>query len=50
MSFAPSLCASVQAALAVKMLIGRPVETGTIYYFDLLNQEFATSRLDLEQK
>ena len=50
LSFAPSLCASVQAALAVKMLIGRPVETGTIYYFDLLNQEFETIRLDLGKK
>ncbi len=47
LSFAPSLCASVQAALAVKMLIGRPVETGTLYYFDLLNQEFETIKLDL---
>ena len=50
LSFAPALCASVQAALAVKMLIGRPVETGTIYYFDLLNQEFETIRLDLDKK
>lgn len=47
LSFSPALCASVQAALAVKMLIGRPVETGTIYYFDLLNQEFETVKLDL---
>ena len=50
LSFSPALCASVQAALAVKMLIGRPVETGTIYYFDLLNQEFETIRLDLGKK
>ena len=40
LSFTPALCASVQAALCVKLLLGRPVETGTIYYFDLLNQEF----------
>ena len=50
LSFAPSLCASVQAALAVKMLIGRPVETGTLYYFDLLNLEFETIKLDLGKK
>ena len=42
LSFTPALCASMQAALCVKLLIGRPVETGTIYYFDLLNQEFET--------
>ena len=50
LSFAPALCASVQAALAVKMLVGRPVETGTLYFFDLLNQEFETIKLDLEKK
>ena len=49
LSFAPSLCASVQAALCVKMLIGRPVETGVLYYFDLLNQEFETIKLDLKK-
>ena len=42
LSFTPALCASIQAALCVKHLVGRPVETGTIYYFDLLNQEFET--------
>ena len=40
LSFTRALCASIQAALCVKHLVGRPVETGTIYYFDLLNQEF----------
>lgn len=40
LSFTPALCASMQAALCVKLLVGRPVQTGTIYYFDLLNQEF----------
>lgn len=40
LSFTPVLCASMQTALCVKLLTGRPVETGTIYYFDLLNQEF----------
>ncbi len=42
LSFTPALCASIQAALCIKYLVGRPVETGTIYYFDLLNQEFET--------
>jgi len=38
--FTPALCASMQAALCVKLLVGRPAEAGTIYYFDLLNQEY----------
>lgn len=42
LSFTPALCASVQAALCVKLLVGRPVETGRLCYFDLLNQEFET--------
>lgn len=42
LSFTPAFCASVQAALCVKLLTGRPVETGTLYYYDLLNQEFET--------
>ena len=42
LSFTPALCASIQTALCVKLLTGRPVEAGTIYYFDLLNQEFET--------
>ena len=42
LSFTPALCASMQAALCIKYLAGRPVETGKIYYFDLLNQEFET--------
>lgn len=42
LSFTPALCASMQVSLCVKLLLGRPVETGTLYYFDLLNQEFET--------
>ncbi len=38
LSFTPALCASLQSALCVKLLTGRAVETGTIYYFDLQNQ------------
>ena len=40
LSFTPALCASMQVCLCVKLLTGLPVETGTISYFDLLNQEF----------
>ena len=42
LSFTPALCAAMQTALCVKLLVGRPVDTGTIYYSDLLNQEFET--------
>lgn len=42
LSFTPALCASMQVSLCVKLLVGRPVETGTLYYFDLLNQELET--------
>ena len=42
LSFTPTLCASIQTALCVKLLTGRSVRSGTIYYFDLLNQEFET--------
>lgn len=42
LSFTPALCASMQVSLCVKLLTGRSVETGTLYYFDLLNQEFET--------
>ena len=42
LSFTPALCASMQVSLCVKLLTGRPVENGKIYYFDLLNQEFET--------
>ena len=42
LSFTPALCASIQASLCVKLLTGRPVETGCVYYFDLQNQEFET--------
>ena len=42
LSFTPALCASLQASLCVKLLLGKPVRTGILYYFDLLNQEFET--------
>ena len=40
LSFTPALCASMQSALCVKLLTGRAVQTGAIYYFDLLHQEY----------
>ena len=40
LSFTPALCASMQVSLCVKFLTDRPVRTGTLYFFDLLNQEF----------
>ena len=42
LSFTPALCASLQVSLCVKLLTGRPVETGTVFYFDLLNLEWET--------
>lgn len=42
LSFVPGLCASMQAALCTKLLCGRPVETGKLYYFDLQDMEFET--------
>jgi len=42
LSFTPALCAAMQTALCVKLLTGKPVAAGTVYYFDLLNQEFET--------
>lgn len=45
LSFTPALCASMQASLCIRLLTGRKVETGTLYYYDLLNQEFETISL-----
>lgn len=42
LSFTPALCAAMQTALCVKLLAGRPVETGRLYYFDLSEMEFET--------
>lgn len=42
LSFPPALCASMQVFLCVKLLLGRPVETGRVFYFDLLNLEYET--------
>ena len=40
LSFTPAMCAAIQVSLCVKWLTGRTVETGMVYYFDLLHQEF----------
>ncbi len=40
LSFTPALCAAMQASLCVKLLLGRPVEAGTVLYADLLHQDF----------
>ena len=42
LSFTPALCAAMQASFCVRLLAGRPVKTGSISCFDLLNQEFET--------
>ena len=40
LSFTPALCAAMQVSLCVQFLTGRSVKSGTVYYFDLSNQEF----------
>lgn len=40
LSFTPALCASMQAALCVKLLTGKPVETGVLHYTDLFYEEY----------
>ena len=42
LSFTPALCASMQVSLCVKYLTGRDTTHGSVYYFDLLHQEFET--------
>ncbi len=42
LAFTPTLCAALQTALCVKLLCGRPVEPGRLYYFDLLDMDFET--------
>lgn len=40
LSFTPTLCAAMQTALCVKFLTGRPLKSGTLYHFDLLDENF----------
>lgn len=42
LSFSPPFCAAMEVALCVKLLLGRPVEPGRVYYADLLDMEFET--------
>ena len=42
LSFPPALGASMQVSLCVKLLLGRRVETGRVFYFHLLNLEYET--------
>lgn len=42
LAFTPALCASMQAALCVKLLTGRETQSGRLFYFDLESQEFET--------
>jgi molybdopterin/thiamine biosynthesis adenylyltransferase len=42
LSFTPALCAAMQVSLCVKLLTCREVQTGTVFYFDTLNNEFET--------
>ena len=38
--FTPALCAAMQASLCVKLLTGKPVETGVLHYTDLFYEEY----------
>lgn len=42
LSFTPAFCAAMQVSLCVKMLCGRKVEAGKLYYADLSDMEFET--------
>lgn len=42
LSFTPALCASLQTSLCVRLLSGRKVDFGKLYYFDLSDFEFET--------
>ena len=40
LSFTPALCAAMQVCLCVKLLTGKPVETGILHYTDLFYEEY----------
>ena len=40
LSFTPAMCAAMQASLCVSWLLGHPVETGKLHYFDLFCEEY----------
>lgn len=41
LSFTPAMCAAMQVSLCVKLLCGRSVKTGKLYYFDIADMELA---------
>ena len=45
LSFTPALCASVQTALCVKWLTGRPVQSGVLHCWDLLGEDYAKMQI-----
>ena len=40
LSFTPALCAAMQTSLCIKLLTGKPVETGVLHYTDLFYEEY----------
>ena len=40
LSFTAALCAAMQASLCVRLLTGRPLETGKLHCVDLLGEEY----------
>ena len=40
LSFTPALCAAMQVSLCVRLLTGKPVETGKLHYADLFFEEY----------
>lgn len=40
LSFTPALCAAFQTSLCVRLLTGRPLETGKLHCADLLGEEY----------
>ena len=40
LSFTPAMCAALQASLCISFLLGHPVETGKLHYFDLFCEEY----------
>ena len=45
LSFTPALCASVQTALCIKWLTGRPVQSGVLHCWDLLWEDHAKMQI-----
>ena len=40
LSFTPAMCAAMQISLCISLLLGHPVETGKLHYFDLFCEEY----------